>query len=107
VPAVPAAAEVSGSSSSCVNTYCDRYATCNSVIIDHSHDQPTVDMLRVRGWRVWAGMSLTGAALKVTLCDKCVKSTRMQPAEVLEGQMGLFGEQDGQDQAVAGEAGSA
>lgn len=73
-----------------MNRYCDNYATCNSVVLDWSNDQPTDDMLRVRGWRVWTGESMTGVPLSVVLCDRCVKSNRLVPAEVLEGQEELF-----------------
>jgi hypothetical protein len=73
-----------------VNVYCDNYATCNGAVLDWSLDGPSDDMLRVRGWRRWRGESLTGMPLDVTLCGKCVKSTRMAPTEILEGQEELF-----------------
>ncbi len=73
-----------------MNVYCDNYATCNGVVLDWSNDHPTDDMLRVRGWRVWRGDSMTGVPLDVKLCDKCVKSSRLIKAEVLEGQEELF-----------------
>lgn len=73
-----------------MNRYCDKYAECNSVYLDWSNDLPSDDALRVRGWRVWAGLSLTGQPLSVCLCDKCCKSSRMTKVEVLEGQEELF-----------------
>jgi hypothetical protein len=73
-----------------MNVYCDNYKTCNGVVMDWSNDRPSDDMLRARGWRSWQGESLTGAPLVVLLCNKCVKSTRPVPAEVLEGQQELF-----------------
>jgi hypothetical protein len=73
-----------------VNVYCDNYATCNGVFLDWSNDYPSDLMLRVRGWRVWRGDSMTGVPLDVKLCDRCVKSSRLIRAEVLEGQEELF-----------------
>ena len=73
-----------------MNVYCTNYATCNSAVLDWSDDYPSDDMLRVRGWRVWRGESLTGLPLDVKYCNKCVKSNRPIPAEVLEGQEELF-----------------
>jgi hypothetical protein len=73
-----------------VNAYCTNYATCHGVVLDWSYDYPSDDMLRARGWRVWRGESLTGLPLDVKYCNKCVKSNRPIPAEVLEGQEELF-----------------
>lgn len=73
-----------------MNVYCDNYATCNGAVLDWSLDGPNDDTLRVRGWRRWRGESLTGVHLNVTLCNKCVASTRPIRAEVLEGQEELF-----------------
>jgi len=73
-----------------MNAYCTNYATWHGVVLDWSYDYPSDDMLRVRGWRVWRGESLTGLPLDVKYCNKCVKSNRPIPAEVLEGQEELF-----------------
>jgi len=73
-----------------MNVYCSNYAICNGSVLDWSNDYPSDDMLRARGWRVWKGESLSGLPLDVKLCNKCVKSTRPIPAEVLEGQEELF-----------------
>jgi hypothetical protein len=73
-----------------VNVYCDNYATCNSAVLDWSLDYPSDDELRVRGWAVFRGESMTGKHLDVKLCGKCMASHRPTRAEVLEGQEELF-----------------
>jgi hypothetical protein len=73
-----------------MNVYCDNYATCNGAVLDWSNDYPSDDMLRVRGWAVFRGESMTGKHLDVRLCSKCTASHRPTRAEVLEGQEELF-----------------
>lgn len=73
-----------------MNAYCDNYSTCNGVVLDWSNDRPSDDALRARGWRAWSGQSLTGQPLRVVLCNRCCQSHRPVPAQVLEGQDGLF-----------------
>lgn len=84
------------------NVYCDNYKTCNGVVMDWSAHRPSDDHLRVRGWRVWSGSSLTGKRLDVVLCPRCVQSHPLRPiSEVLEGQEVLFGDtSDQSDQTL-------
>lgn len=78
-----------------MNVYCDNYKACNGAVLDWTPHRPSDDHLRVRGWRVWKGTSLTGKALDVTLCPRCVQSHPLRPmSELLQGQETLFGDSE-------------
>lgn len=57
-----------------MNLYCDRFDVCKSTYLDRG--LRTKEMAQARGWVVWRGETMGGTIQEVTLCDKCVETSR-------------------------------
>lgn len=68
---------------------------CRAVLTG-STEQSTKTRARVRGWRIFDGVTLTGEPLVVRLCAVCCKTPMVLRAPVLEGQEPLWGDDESQ-----------
>lgn len=55
----------------------------------------TIAWARFTGWIIYEGLSMSGKDIKVCWCGPCQGSPRPpKPGPVLDGQLGLFGEEE-------------
>lgn len=71
--------------------YCDRSVACGSKLSD-ANEKLVIQRARVRGWRIYDGISMTGKPITVVLCNKCLKEPLTRSEPVLEGQEPLWTE---------------
>lgn len=63
-------------------------------LLTSANDQLVKMRARARRWKVFTGVSVTGAPIDVVMCDKCCRAPFERPTVVLEGQIPLWTEND-------------
>ena len=69
-------------------------------ILTSANDELVLMRARARRWKVFTGVSLTGAPIEVVMCNKCCLAPLERAPVVLKGQIPLWTETDETDKEV-------